>query len=157
MPRPRPDQRPTRVLAVASGGGHWVQLRRLLPAFEGCELVFTTVDAAYRDDVEPARLHVVNDANKTTKWALALLAARMFGVVLRERPDIVVSTGAAPGLFGVIFGKFLRARTIWVDSLANVERMSLSGRLARRFADLWLTQWPHLATPNGPRYEGSVL
>ena len=33
----------------------------------------------------------------------------------------------------------------------------LSGQLAGRFADLWLTQWRHLARPGGPNYIGSVL
>jgi hypothetical protein len=69
----------------------------------------------------------------------------------------VISTGAAPGLFGVAIGSLLGARTIWVDSIANGEELSLSGHRARRFADLWLTQWPHLASKDGPFYRGSVL
>jgi hypothetical protein len=51
----------------------------------------------------------------------------------------------------------LGARTIWIDSIANVEELSLSGRRIGKHAHLWLTQWPHLAAPGGPRYEGSVL
>jgi hypothetical protein len=52
---------------------------------------------------------------------------------------------------------FLRARTIWIDSIANVERLSSSGAQARRVADVWLTQWEHLARPEGPEYWGAVL
>ena len=33
----------------------------------------------------------------------------------------------------------------------------MSGRLARRVADAWLTQWQHLARPEGPHYWGAVL
>ena len=40
-----------RVLAVASGGGHWVQLLRLRPAFEGCDVTYACVRPAYADDV----------------------------------------------------------------------------------------------------------
>ena len=84
-------------------------------------------------------------------------AAGVLRVVLKERPSVVVSTGAAPGLFGVIFGKLGGARTIWIDSIANAEELSMSGRLAGRWADLWLTQWPELAREGGPAFEGAVL
>jgi hypothetical protein len=76
---------------------------------------------------------------------------------MRERPDVVITTGAAPGYFAIRFGNWLRARTIWVDSVANVDELSLSGRKAGPHADLWLTQWAHLAKPGGPRFTGSVL
>ena len=97
------------------------------------------------------------DASRWTKARLFLSAAKIGWIVLRSRPDVVVSTGAAPGFFGLVFGKLIRARTIWVDSLANAETLSLSGAKVGRFADMWLTQWPHLERPEGPRYLGSVL
>ena len=55
------------------------------------------------------------------------------------------------------FGRLMGARTIWLDSIANVEELSMSGRRIGHYVDLWLTQWPHLAQPEGPHYMGSVL
>jgi UDP-N-acetylglucosamine:LPS N-acetylglucosamine transferase len=149
--------RKTRILAVASGGGHWVQLLRLRPAFAGRTVVYVTVDRSYRADVGTAPMHVVNDATRWSKWSLLKLAARMAWIVLRRRPDVVVTTGAAPGYFAVMFGKLAGARTAWVDSMANVEELSLAGRKAGRWADRWLTQWPAVAGPEGPEYRGAVL
>jgi UDP-N-acetylglucosamine:LPS N-acetylglucosamine transferase len=83
--------------------------------------------------------------------------AQVFLAVARQRPDWVVTTGAAPGYFALVAGKLLGARTIWIDSVANVEELSLAGRKARRWATHWLTQWPQLASPSGPTYLGSVL
>lgn len=142
---------------MASGGGHWAQLMRLRGAFEGAETVYATVHADYGREVPDARVHVVPDANQWDRLGLLKLAWRMLVVVLRERPDAVVSTGAAPGLFALLFGRLLGARTVWLDSIANVERLSLSGRLARRIAQLWLTQWPELARPGGPEYAGRLF
>jgi hypothetical protein len=134
-----------------------VQLLRLRRAFDGCDLAFCTVREGYRAEIGDARFHVVPDANRWDRLGLVRTAWAVLRVVMRERPRIVVSTGAAPGLFGIAIGKLFGARTIWVDSIANAETLSMSGRCARRIADLWLTQWPHLATPDGPFYEGSVL
>ena len=71
--------------------------------------------------------------------------------------DVVLSTGAAPGYFAILFGRLVGARTIWLDSIANVEQVSMSGQMVRRHADLWLTQWPHLAHEDGPECAGRVF
>jgi UDP-N-acetylglucosamine:LPS N-acetylglucosamine transferase len=145
-----------RILAVASSGGHWVQLSRLKPAFAEHDVAYLTTDAGHRGEVGGARFYVVPDASRWSKVALLRSAARVGWVVARERPDVVVSTGAAPGYLAVRFGRLLGARTAWVDSVANVEELSLSGRMASTKADLCLTQWPHLAG-GSVAYRGSVL
>jgi UDP-N-acetylglucosamine:LPS N-acetylglucosamine transferase len=146
-----------KVLAISSGGGHFVELLRLRPAFDGHFMVFVTVDERYRAHVGDAPLRVVPDTTRWDKLGMLRCAAAVLRVLLAERPDVVVSTGALPGFFGVVLGRALGARTIWVDSLANVEELSMSGQKVGRFANLWLTQWPELARPEGPRFVGSVL
>lgn len=84
------------------------------------------------------------------------MGAAISRLVLAVKPDVVVSTGAAPGLIGLLAGKMLGAKTIWVDSIANVEELSLSGRLAMLFADRTYTQWEGLARPK-VYFHGNVL
>lgn len=146
-----------KILAVSSGGGHWVELVRLRAAFRGHSVVWATVSPAYGAHVPGERLRVVRDATRWDRLGAARSALSVLRVLLAERPDVVVSTGALPGFFAVLLGKRLGARTVWVDSIANVEELSLSGRSARRHADLWLTQWPELARPGGPLYAGTIL
>lgn len=146
-----------RVLAIASGGGHWVQLLRMSAAFEGHDVAYVTTIGSYQDQVGDARFYVVRNASRWNKIGLVRMALQMLRIVLRERPDVVISTGAAPGYLGVRLGKWIGARTVWVDSMANVETLSLSGERVAGHADLWLTQWPHLAREAGPHFEGSVL
>lgn len=150
--------RPKRILAVASGGGHFVQLRRMRPAWEGCDTHYLTTLAEYAAELEPgARLHLVNDANRWDKIGIARMALRVAWTLVRVRPDVIISTGAAAGYFALRFGKLIGARTIWVDSIANAEEISMTGKMVRKYADLWLTQWPELAHEDGPHHAGSVL
>jgi UDP-N-acetylglucosamine:LPS N-acetylglucosamine transferase len=145
-----------KVLAVASAGGHWAQLQRLTPAFEGCETVFvSTMDPGLSD--ANARVYVVPNAHRSTKLNVLKLLGAMLRITLAERPDVVISTGAAPGYIALRCGRLIGARTVWVDSIANVDQLSMSGRLAQRVADLCLTQWPHLARPKGPFFAGRVM
>jgi UDP-N-acetylglucosamine:LPS N-acetylglucosamine transferase len=152
-----PRSRRPKLLAISSGGGHWVQMLRLRPAFADCDVTFVTVHEGYRNEVAGAKFRIVPDSNLSNKRALLRTALAVWLVLLKERPEIVLSTGAAPGFFGVWFGKLLGARSIWVDSVANVDVLSVSGQWIGRHADLWLTQWPHLAGNQGPQFRGSVL
>jgi UDP-N-acetylglucosamine:LPS N-acetylglucosamine transferase len=148
---------PERVVAISSGGGHWVQLLRLRPAFQGRDVLFVTVHDAYRTQVPDRRFRAISDATRWNKLGLVRMGLQILWILLRERPGAVVSTGAAPGYFAIRLGKLLGARTVWIDSIANVETLSLAGQLAGRHADLWLTQWPHLARPDGPQFLGGTL
>ncbi len=146
-----------KLLAISSGGGHWTQLLRLRPAFEGCDVTYATVWEGHRGDVGEADFRVIRDANLWRKQNLVVCALGIIWLLMRIRPDIVITTGAAPGYFGVRFGKWIGARVVWVDSVANAQELSMSGQKAGAFVDLWLTQWPHLAREKGPLFMGSVL
>ncbi len=130
---------------------------RLRPAFEGQQTVYVTTDAAYAKDVAGSKLMVVTDANRNVPLKLIRSFFEVLWNVVRTRPDVVISTGAAPGLFGILFGRLVGAKTIWVDSIANAERLSMSGRLASKLAHIALTQWPHLEATPSPSYHGSIL
>jgi UDP-N-acetylglucosamine:LPS N-acetylglucosamine transferase len=135
------------VLAISSRGGHWTQLRRLRRAFAGCNITWASTDRDLAREVAPDQFVFVPDASRWDRVKLAWSILSVLWLVIRLRPDAIVSTGAAPGFFALRFGKLLGARTLWLDSFANSEELSLSGRKASAFADLTLTQWPHLGEP----------
>lgn len=146
-----------RVLAIASGGGHWVQLLRLRPAWERHDVAYACVRSEYAEDVPGARFFRYPDATRWDRVRLLWMCLRVAWIVLRVRPHVVISTGAAPGYAALRVGRLFGARTVWIDSVANVDELSMSGRNIGRHADLWLTQWSHLAQEGGPHYHGAVL
>lgn len=152
------EPRQKRVLLVASGGGHWVQMTRLRTAFEHFDSKYVTTISGTRAPTGTRPVTIVTDGSKSSPHRLPVLFWQLIVVFLTFRPDIVITTGAAPGLVALQIGKMVGCRTVWIDSMANSEEMSLSGRMARRFADLWLTQWPHLL-PKYPdlEYCGAVF
>ena len=148
----------TKVLAVASGGGHWVQLRRLYGAFDGLDVAFVSLDPRYSEQVRNHRYYTVRGVTRWDRWRFIVLTIQLVKIFFLERPTVVITTGSAPGLVALALAKkVFGAKTIWIDSIANCERLSSSGAYARRFADVWLTQWSHLQTPTGPHYWGAVL
>jgi UDP-N-acetylglucosamine:LPS N-acetylglucosamine transferase len=147
-----------KVMAVASGGGHWVELRRIMPAFAGTEVFYVSTEAEADADLAPARYYAVVNVTRKSRLAFLGTIRQIWAIVRTERPEVVVTTGAAPGFVALALAKLLcRSRTVWIDTVAHTEGLTLSGRLARPFADAWLVQWPHLARPGGPEYWGAVL
>ena len=159
-------KRPVHVMAISSAGGHWVQLMRLRPAWRGLDVTYVTTDPGLRqvvlDEAEDtgdmvSGFKVIVEANRWQKFRLLKQLLQLLFVFVRVRPDVVITTGAAPGYFALRLGKLFGARTVWIDSMANAEELSLSGQRVKAYADLWLTQWEHLAAPEGPSFMGSVL
>ncbi|MDE8652299.1 glucuronosyltransferase [Novosphingobium album (ex Liu et al. 2023)] len=146
-----------RLMAVASGGGHWEELMLLRPAIDEYEPLFvTTIEGlAKRDHI--ARVQLLPDSNRDQPLAALRCLIAAFWLIRAHRPQVLVTTGALPGLFCLFWARLFGARTIWVDSIANFDGPSLSGRFAKPFANLWLTQWEHLADGKSIQFGGAVL
>ena len=145
-----------RILAIASGGGHFVQLLRLRPAWDGHDVTYATVHAASAVDVAPAKLLTFRDVSRADWWRLPLAAWDAARILLAVRPQVIVTTGALPPLVLLTLARPFGIRTLWVDSIANSEVLSGSGRHAGKVASAVVTQWPQLAEP-GVEHWGSVL
>ncbi|MEJ8801486.1 oligosaccharide biosynthesis protein Alg14 [Pontibacter sp. H249] len=145
-----------RVLAIASAGGHWVQLLRLIPAFDKHEVIFISTNSKFSETVKGYKFYDVPDASRWDKLKLLYLLFCIARIMIRLRPQVVLTTGAAPGLAGLFVGKMCGAKAIWIDSIANINKISLSGRIALLFADKVYTQWPNLASSK-VIYRGNVI
>jgi UDP-N-acetylglucosamine:LPS N-acetylglucosamine transferase len=145
-----------RVLVIASGGGHWKQMMLLRPAFSSHNVKYVTTINGLPEQNGINNYSIVCDSNKNEKLRTIYSFMQLINVFVRFWPDIVITTGAAPGLLGLVLGKLFFKKTIWIDSIANAEELSLSGKISRRFADVVLTQWEQLADDK-VQYKGSVF
>ena len=87
-----------------------------------------------------------------------MILIKGFKIVFKERPDVIITTGSMPIAMVCIVSKLFSTKVVWVDSIANIEHLSLSGRMVRYVADLFLTQWPHFAEQyRNVEYVGSLI
>jgi UDP-N-acetylglucosamine:LPS N-acetylglucosamine transferase len=148
-----------KVCLTASAGGHLSQLLKLGSAWSGKETFWITTTKVVRDSLEGwGTVYIVGECNRQHPLRVMVVFFHLLRILRRERPDVVISTGAAPGCMVAVLGHLLGAKVIWLDSITNVSRLSLSGRLVRPFADLFLVQWPELARKyRGVEYVGAVI
>lgn len=134
--------RPPKVLLVCSTGGHLTQLHRLRPWWERHDRVWVTFEQAHA-------LSLL--AGEQVRWAYHPttrnipnllrnlgLAVRIFW---RDRPDVVVSTGAGVAFPFFLLARLLRRHTVYLEVYDRIDSGTLTGRLCYPLADLFLLQW----------------
>ena len=162
---PAPALRPIRLVAGASGGGHANELIRLLDVAEGRlwsvdpVAYVTTLDITAEAFALRGRpVHVIGESDRKKPLQAILVFARAAALAFRLRPDVVVTTGSMPLALFAICAKLIGARVVWIDSVAQIDELSLSGRVMRHVADLFLAQWPDVAAKYANvEYAGEVL
>ena len=147
-----------KVLAIASPGGHWIQLNKICqPLEDRFEVVYVTPGAQYSSAKGSQKVINISDASATSKIKLIPLTFQLLAIFIKERPTAIISTGAAPGAIAFLLAKLLPIKTIWVDSIANVSQLSRSGRMVLKHADLVMSQWESLSNKDSITYKGSIL
>ena len=148
-----------RLCLVSSAGGHTSQLLELAESWKGNDAFWVTTSDVIKEKLSKyGNVDVVGECNRQQPWRVFVVLMQCIRIVFRERPDIVISTGAASGCMVCFLSKLFGAKIVWIDSITNVYRLSLSGRLVRRIADLFLVQWPELAEKySNVEYAGAVI
>jgi beta-1,4-N-acetylglucosaminyltransferase len=149
---------PSRVMLVASPGGHLLQMLALEPAWGDSERVWVTIRSAdvehLLQDEEVILAHGPTARNLGNFFRNLVFAWR----TIRARdPEVILSTGAGLALPFFLVGKVLRRRLVYVESLARVEKLALTGRLVYPVADAFFVQWQGLARGRKARFHGSLL
>ncbi len=154
-----------KVLAIASPGGHWIQLNKICnPLEDRFDMVYVTPGSQYSSakktaqaNKSPRKIINITDASATSKHKLIPLAFQLIMLFIKERPSAIISTGAAPGAIAFLLAKVLPIKTIWVDSIANTAEISRSGRMVKKHAEMVITQWEPLSDGKEIMYQGSIL
>lgn len=148
------DLSKTKVCIPTSSGGHLTHMRMLMPLLDqAADRFWVTFD---KEDANTALAgervyHCYFPTNRNIRNTVrnTLLAVR---VLRRERPDLILSSGAAVAVPFFLVGKLLGAKTVYVEVFDRVDAPTLTGRLVRRMADLFVVQWPEMESV----YPGSV-
>jgi len=148
-----------KICLAASAGGHLTQLLRLSDIWEDKPCFFvTTGDMMVRQLSNKATTYIIKKANRQHPLLLMHMLCKCLYIMLKERPDVVISTGAALGCILCLLAKLAGKKVVWVETISIVDRLSLSGNIIRPFADLFLVQWPKLAKRyKGVKYVGTVI
>ena len=133
----------SRLLLVCSSGGHLSHLLALEAWWSARDrfwVTFRTTDAIAALAGEEAYwcFHPTN----RNLWNLLRNTILALRICARERPRLIVSSGAAVAVPFFFVGKLFGAHTIYVEVVDRVDRATLTGRLVQPVTDVYAVQWP---------------
>ncbi|RZK55718.1 MAG: polysaccharide biosynthesis protein [Pedobacter sp.] len=141
----------TKKIGVAfSGGGHYLEALKacsLLLNSENYDIFYVTYKPSKPTDFGKRSYFVAHPEHGFILKRLFLLMVNFvnsFKVFLKERPDLIISTGADVTLSIMLIAKIFNKKLVFIESGANVTKPSLTGRLIYRFADVFIIQWEEL-------------
>ena len=136
-----------KICFTASTGGHFEQLMMLKPLMDKYDSFIVTEKTGYsviKDDRKIYYLNQVNRHERTFVFNMITNALKSFKIFLREKPDVIISTGALATIPMCIFAKVLKKKVIFIESFAKVTSPTLTGKLIYKFADQFYVQWEQM-------------
>ncbi|MCE5230899.1 UDP-N-acetylglucosamine--LPS N-acetylglucosamine transferase [bacterium] len=138
-----------KVCFIASPGGHLTQMRRLRDVYARHDSFIVTHRAAHRPDLSGFQrvYYVAEPGGGRWRRNPLLIAAALVQLLLifaRERPRVVISTGAGIAGPGFVAARLFRAATIYIEAGSRITTLSRAGRFCYRIADLFMVQSPAL-------------
>jgi UDP-N-acetylglucosamine--N-acetylmuramyl-(pentapeptide) pyrophosphoryl-undecaprenol N-acetylglucosamine transferase len=139
-------RRSARIHLAASLGGHLELLAALRPVVEDRGPVWVTAAERGADRLRAAGEEVrdVPRLNRSRPMSAVRNVVGSLRLTLRERPTVVLTTGAGSVVAFCVFARLLGAKVLFVETMARVTSPSASGRVLSRIASRVLVQWPEM-------------
>ena len=134
-----------KVCLVCSSGGHLDHLYAIKPFWKDKEHFWATFD---KQDaltmLAGEKIYPVYYPSNRSLKALIINTHRAIKILKQEKPDLIISSGAAPAVPFFVVGKMMGAKTIFIEAFDRINKGSLSGKLCYRFSDVFIVQWEEM-------------
>lgn len=137
-----------KVLFISSTGGHLSELMQLKSMFDKYDfhiITEKTKSNMYLKDKYPKRVNYLVYGTKSNMlvypFKLLYNCFKSFILYLKIRPKVIITTGAHTAGPMCCIGKILGSKIIYIETFANSETKSVTGKMVYKFADLFIVQW----------------
>ncbi len=136
------SEKQIKVCLAGSSGGHLDHLYMLKPFWEDKERFWATFDKEdARSLLKGERMYSVYYPSNRSIKALIINTFRAVKILRKEKPDLIISAGAAPSVPFFFVGKIKKIKLIYIETFDRINKPSLSGRLCYKMADVFIVQW----------------
>ena len=149
-----------KICIVSSAGGHLVQCLKILPILKKYELFVVTFEKTPLKILLKGLKTYLIENPKRNPIKFILFAPKFLNILINEKPDVVITTGAGIAVPFCLFAKlFFNSKIIFIESFSRIYKPSSTGKILYNFADLFFVQWPKLRKKYGEKavYAGSLL
>jgi len=137
-------RRRLKICVVSSVGGHLDEVMQLFSVLAEHESFFVVnAEGGLPEEIEKKTLRITHSERD---WKLIVNIWEAAKIMVTRKPDVIISCGAGPAVPFALVGKLMGAKVVFIETFAAVCRPTLTGRLMRPLADLFIYQWKALAS-----------
>ena len=136
-----------KVCFVSSSGGHLEEISKLNIVAEHYENILVTEKNSFTQSMFGNKQYFLPQINRREIFFIfkfILIFFKSFSILLKEKPEVIISTGALASYPMCLLGKLLGKKVIYIESFARCDKPSLTGKLVYKFADLFIVQWKEM-------------
>ncbi|MBC6003832.1 MAG: PssD/Cps14F family polysaccharide biosynthesis glycosyltransferase [Paeniclostridium sordellii] len=136
-----------KICFIASSGGHFEQIMMLKPLIQKHDSFVVTEKTNYsvsNEDIPFYYLKQVNRHEIKFIYYMIINSIKTLKIFLKEKPDVVISTGALSTIPMCLLAKIFRKKLIFIESFAKIKSPTLTGKLIYKFADQFYVQWEEM-------------
>jgi len=140
-----------KICLVASGGGHLKEISFIESFYKKYNHFFVTFKRPNSISLaKKEKVHFIVDP-KRNPVKLIKNIIQSFSILRKEKPEVIISTGAGVAVPICYLGKLLGSKIIFIESFCRTQDPSVSGKLIYPISDLFIYQWKKLKEfyPNG--------
>lgn len=131
-----------KVCLVGSSGGHLTHLYMLKPFWENKDRFWVTFD---KEDARSKLKHekMYGCYYPTNRSLKALIKNTFLAIkVLRnEKPDVIISSGAAVAVPFFYIGKLMGCKLVYIEVFDRFDKPTVTGKLVYPIVDKFIVQW----------------
>ena len=134
-----------KIALVGSSGGHLTHLWKLMDVINDYDRVWVTFDKADANSKlkEEKVYHAFFPTNRNVFNLIRNTFLSIY-VLLQERPDVIVSSGAAVAVPFFYLGKILGAKTIYIEVYDRIDKPTMTGKIVYPVTDHFIVQWDEM-------------
>lgn len=134
-----------KVCLVGSSGGHLTHLYMLKPFWKNKERFWVTFDKQdARSLLEGEKLYPCYYPTNRSLKALIINTFLAIKVLRRERPDVIISSGAAVAVPFFFLGKLFGAKTVYIEVFDRIDKPTITGKLVYPVTDRFIVEWEEM-------------
>lgn len=131
-----------KVCLVGSSGGHLAHLYMLKPFWENKERFWVTFDKEdARSLLRDEKMYPCYFPTNRNIKNLLRNTALAWKVLRKERPNLIISSGAAVAVPFFYLGKLFGAKLIYIEVFDRIDKPTMTGRLVYPIVDKFIVQW----------------
>lgn len=134
-----------KICLVGSSGGHLTHLYMLKPFWQDRERFWVTFDKEdARSLLKGERVYSCYYPTNRNIKNLIRNTGVAIKVLRKEKPDLLISSGAAVAVPFFYIAKLMRKKLIYIEVFDRVNKPTLTGRLVYPIADKFIVQWEEM-------------